>query len=203
MGHFSYELERVVKRMKKKARIIISNSTGDQLSDALVEQMLIRTIFSDGGVTPLDGIDVDDIAEYDNMLGALENRNNSEDRSKTVVSVIGELEEQDGVVNIRYMESELTDMAGVETLISFSDPDEVTMVRTGMVSTALCFNKALERRVCWYNEIMFPIDISVITDRFKNTVSGTRGGVLDVVYSVEMKGLPMETSHLTVQVKPL
>ena len=94
-------------------------------------------------------------------------------------------------------------MAGAETLISFSDPAEVTMVRTGSVNTALCFNQRLERRICWYNDSIFPVDVSIITEKFKNTITAEKGGVLDVVYSVEMKGLPMENSHFILQVKPI
>lgn len=187
--------------MKKRARIIISNYVGDQASDALVERMLLKAIFSDTGVTELDG-DVSDGSIGDDFYGDYPPVEKGS--GKTVVSVIGELEEtENGTVNVRYTETEITDMAGAETLISFSDSDEVTMVRTGSANTALCFNADLGRRICWYNESLFPIDVSVITERFKNTIDGRRGGVLDVVYSVEMKGLTMETSRLTVQVKPL
>lgn len=189
--------------MKKRARIIISNSVGSQASDAFIERMLIKAIFSDTKVTEIDGASVDDFSDEFDFDGGFSDMNGRGGRGRTVVHVIGELEEDNGTVNVRYVESEITDMAGAETLISFSDPDEVTMVRTGSVNTALCFNRALERRICWYNETLFPVDVSVITEKFKNTIDGERGGILDVVYSVEMKGLPMETSHFTVQVKPL
>ena len=189
--------------MKKKARIIISSSVGNQASDAFIERMLIKAIFSDTQVADIDGAPIDEFSGDFGDIFPNGDMNGKGGHGRTVVHVIGELEEVNGTVNIRYMETEITDMAGAETLISFSDPDEVTMVRTGSVNTALCFNKALERRICWYNETLFPVDVSVITERFKNTVDFERGGTIDVVYSVEMKGLPMETTHFTVQVKPL
>ena len=184
--------------MKKNARIIITNSAYDQASDDFVEKMLIKAIFSDAKMDgAIDGVFSEEM-DCDEFFSEVDAKGRS---GRTTVSVIGEIEESDGVVNIRYPETEITNMAGAETLISFSDPDEVTMVRTGSVRTALCFNRALERRVCWYNESVFPVDVSVITERFKNTLNIEKGGILDVIYSVEMKGLPMENSHFTVQVK--
>ena len=190
--------------MKKKARIIISTSTGEQAPDTFIDQMLIKAILADSNPAEFEALTADEFAnEYGYDMAIPEEALKPRGDGKTVVSVIGELEEDNGTVNIRYMESEITNMMGTETVISFSDPDEVTMVRTGGVSTALCFNRDLQRRICWYNETLFPIDISVITERFKNTVDGTKGGTLDVLYSVEMKGLTMERSHFTLQVKPL
>lgn len=183
--------------MVKNARIIISNSSQAQASDGFVERMLLKAIFSDAQV---DGL-VEDIVEQIDGEELFSGGEMNVSGNGTTVSVIGEIEEKDGNVCVRYPETEITNMAGSETLISFSDPDEVTMVRTGSVRTALCFNRALERRVCWYNDGFFPVDVSVITERFKNTLSIEKGGALDVVYSVEMKGMPMETSHFTVQVK--
>lgn len=190
--------------MKKRARIIISTSTGDQAPDTFIDQMLIKAIMADSAPAEFDALTAEEFSNeygYDIMLP--EDASGMKNNGKTVVSVLGELEEENGTVNIRYMESEITNMMGTETVISFSDPDEVTMVRTGGVSTALCFNRDLQRRICWYNETLFPIDISVITERFKNTIDGEKGGTLDVLYSVEMKGLTMERSHFTLQVKPM
>ena len=191
--------------MKKKAIIIISSSVGAHAGDAFVERMLLKAIFSDSDGAEIDGTPIDDFSDELDYGDVFSNpdMNGKVESGRTVVHVLGELEEVNGTVNVSYMESEITDMAGAMTVISFSDPGEVTMVRTGGVNTALCFNKALERRICWYNESLFPVDVSVITERFKNTIDSERGGVLDVVYSVEMKGLPMETSHFTLQVKPL
>lgn len=203
--------------MKKSVRIIISNSTGN-------ERMLINALFSN---QISDGLHRDALEEavldeilpedFDSVIGG----------GKTVVSVIGEMEaKEDGTVNIRYLESEITNMAGVETLISFSDPDEVTFIRTAKpeieellsrlisapkvtvisdssVRTVLCFNKALERRFCWYNNVNFSTDVSVVTEKFSNTIDGERGGKLDVLYRVEMSAVTTEVSHLTVQVIPL
>ena len=188
--------------MKKNAKIIITNSTRNQMADEFVERMVIKAIFSDAQIDMSGGIDDDfsgEIAPED----FISDINGKGEGNKTTVAVIGELEEVDGTVNIRYMESEITNMDGAETVVSFSDHDEVSMVRTGSVRTALCFNKALERRVCWYNDSLFPVDVSVITEYFKNTVTFEKGGIIDVVYTVEMKGVPMENSHFSVQVKPL
>ena len=190
--------------MKKRARIIISNSVGNQAADAFVEKMLIKAIFSDAQVPEVDSMPYDDFADGMGASGFPEMDLNGKGGSPmTTVSVIGEIEEEGDVINIRYMETEITDMAGATTQVSFSDPGEVTMVRTGSVNTALCFNQRLERRICWYNDSIFPVDVSIITEKFKNTITAEKGGVLDVVYSVEMKGLPMENSHFILQVKPI
>ena len=190
--------------MKKRARIIISNSVGNQAADAFVERMLIKAIFSDAQVAEVDdAMPFDELSDGGAVGGFPEMEMNGRGSGMTTVSIIGEIEDADGVINIRYMETEITDMAGATTLVSFSEPGEVTMVRTGSVNTALCFNSRLERRICWYNDSIFPVDVSVITERFKNTITAEKGGVLDVVYTVEMKGLPMENSHFILQVKPI
>lgn len=181
---------------------LFSNQISDGLHRAALEEAVLDEILPE---------------DFDSVIGG----------GKTVVSVIGEMEaKEDGTVNIRYLESEITNMAGVETLISFSDPDEVTFIRTAKpeieellsrlisspkvtvisdssVRTVLCFNKALERRFCWYNNVNFSTDVSVVTEKFSNTIDGERGGKLDVLYRVEMSAVTTEVSHLTVQVIPL
>jgi len=189
--------------MKKRARIIITTSCIGQPSDDVMERVLLNALFSEIGASESEFADSDIYEEVD----MTELRRNTEksiaESGRTVVSVIGEISEENGETVIRYRESDITHMAGAETRICFSESDEVTMVRTGSVSTALSFNGALERRFCWYNEAFFPVDISVITEQFKNTVTVSRGGTLDVIYCIEMNGIHMETSRLTVQVKPL
>ena len=76
------------------------------------------------------------------------------------------------------------------------------MVRTGAAQTTLQFDGGCGRRICSYNSIV-PFEISVVTERIKNSVTLEKGGVLDVVYCVEMKGMPLERCHLTVNIKPL
>lgn len=186
--------------------MLINALFSNQISDGLHRDALEEAVLDE--ILPED---------FDSVIGG----------GKTVVSVIGEMEaKEDGTVNIRYLESEITNMAGVETLISFSDPDEVTFIRTAKpeieellsrlisapkvtvisdssVRTVLCFNKALERRFCWYNNVNFSTDVSVVTEKFSNTIDGERGGKLDVLYRVEMSAVTTEVSHLTVQVIPL
>ena len=119
------------------------------------------------------------------------------------VSVIGRLSYENGVTNLTYNESELTNMNNSVTVYSFRDPGEITMVREGNARTTLCFNEKRERRICCYNNSIFPVEIAVVTEKYKNNLSFERGGSLDVTYSLELKGIPVETTRIRVRVKEI
>lgn len=125
-----------------------------------------------------------------------------DDEESVTLSFIGNLTVRDGVLSIMYTESDFNSRGSAETVISFEDPDLVTMSRSGAWQTELIFSADCERRLCDYPAPM-PLEVSVSTESFKNTVTYEKGGVIDVIYHIEMKGVPVESCHITVNVKVL
>ena len=193
--------------MKKKVLIRITSVESAPVTDMLMESLLLRAVMNDGGEGEIDdGYDNDGAYGDDCGFGAegLMLPEGMRGGERTTVSAIGEMEEVDGNIILRYSESELTGMAGAETVISFCDPDEVTMVRYGSVNTALCFCASLERRICCYGGPIVNTGVSVITDKFNNTLNIVNGGRLEVVYRVVISGVPVEErTKLLIKVEPI
>ena len=194
----------------KRVQILISTTSKAQLSDGEVADIVLGSAFSeldagDGGACGAsahsgslnDQLD-DGYSPFDDCVPT-----DSGDNGTVHVSVMGVLTRLEDGLELRYEETELTDMSGSHTVISLDENGEITLVRTGNAKTTLCFNPRKERRICCYNDSFIPLEIAVITEKFKNTVTFEHGGVLDVTYSVELKGLPVENTRLVVRLKPV
>lgn len=111
-----------------------------------------------------------------------------DDSEKTEMAVEGTIRENDGRIFINYEESELTDMQGAKTTLTFrkNSPDLVTMMRTGSVKTALVFEKRI-RHICTYNvEGLMPFEVCVYTISLDNRIETE--GKLHIDYIVEIQG---------------
>lgn len=123
-------------------------------------------------------------------------------REPAILSSIGKMSMNNDVLRITYSESELTGHSGSRVIYSFDDPNEVAMVRLGGAKTAMAFNGNGERRLCNYGYFL-PFEVSVITHKLKNTINFEQGGTLKVLYTLEMRGIPLEKCRLTLTVKPI
>ena len=201
-------------KKSKKVRILISTTSNAQLSDSEVADIVFGSVFSE--LSPMGGESVaapavDDTGEVSlfdsdpagSEYGGASDYSDDMNGGTVHVSVIGVISEQDGRLELCYDETELTDMSGSHTVIGFEKKGEVTLVRTGNAKTTLCFNDKRERRLCCYNDSFLPLEIAVITERFTNTLNFEKGGELDVTYSVELKGLPVESTRLVIKAKPI
>lgn len=105
----------------------------------------------------------------------------------------------DGKVQISYDESELTGMEGSSTVVSFDmrEPDTVTMIRTGAVSTTLVFEKG-KRHHCVYSTPYMPFEVCVRTLDVANGLGD--GGKLSIDYIVEIRGARAERTKFSMRI---
>ena len=100
---------------------------------------------------------------------------------------------------VAYEESEATGMEGSKTAVSFDikKPGLVTMMRTGVVSTALVFEKG-KRHHCVYKTPYMPFEICVKTLDVKNHIMDT--GRLELDYIIEIRGAKAERTKFSMKI---
>ena len=83
-----------------------------------------------------------------------------------IISTEGLLKIENGRFEISYKESEATGMEGATTTVYFleSQPEIVSMIRSGSVSTALVFEER-KRHHCVYNTPYMPFELCVHTKK--------------------------------------
>ncbi len=107
------------------------------------------------------------------------------------ISTEGKLRVADGEVRISYEESELTGMEGATTVVSFREdaPHLVTMMRSGVVTTALVFEEN-NRHISAYHTPFMPFELCVHTLGVDNRL--LTDGVLYLDYIIEVRGARAE-----------
>ena len=119
----------------------------------------------------------------------------------TEVEAEGELIYGKGKVSIRYEESEATGLEDCITTVSFSDtePDRVSIFRSGPVKTALMFCGG-ERYISVYETEYGCFEVGIYTEKCENRI-GLDGGELSVIYDVEIRGSEAEHTELDMKVR--
>jgi uncharacterized beta-barrel protein YwiB (DUF1934 family) len=104
-------------------------------------------------------------------------------------------------VCISYKESELTGMEGSNTSVSFhkSEPQTLSMLRDGSVKTALVFEQG-KRHLCVYQTPVMPFEVCVYTRSVRNAIESE--GVLEMDYTVEIRGAQAERTKFLMRVLP-
>lgn len=108
-------------------------------------------------------------------------------------------EEPSHTVAISYDETELTGMAGAHSTITYRTADRglVTMLRTGMVSTAMTF-KAHHRAICTYDTPYMPFSIGIHALTVDNRLD--TDGELKLDYIIEIRGARAERCEMTMRI---
>ena len=121
------------------------------------------------------------------------------EKNKIEISTEGELVFEDGKVRVEYEETELTGMEGSVTVLEFSENDRqtVTMTRSGGVSASMIF-KENSRYMTTYETGFFPIEMCIVTKGVSNEMHED-GGVIALDYTIEIHGVCMERTYLTVR----
>ena len=117
----------------------------------------------------------------------------------TVTPDAGFTEEPSQTVAISYDETELTGMEGAHSTITYRTCDRglVTMLRTGMVSTALTF-KAHHRAICTYDTPYMPFSIGIHALTVDNRLDTE--GELKLDYIIEIRGARAERCEMTMKI---
>ncbi|MBQ9113041.1 MAG: DUF1934 domain-containing protein [Clostridia bacterium] len=118
---------------------------------------------------------------------------------KMEIKSLGKFKIDGGRAEVSYEESEATGMEGSVTAISFdmTQPGIVTMIRTGLVSTALVFEKG-KRHHCVYNTPYMPFELCVKTFEVKNRIPD--GGILELDYIIEIRGAKAERTKFMMKI---
>ena len=112
----------------------------------------------------------------------------------------GYTEEPSYTVAITYDETELTGMEGAHSTVTYRTADRglVSMLRTGMVSTAMTF-KAHHRSICTYETPYMPFSIGVHALVVDNRLDTE--GILKLDYIIEIKGGCAERCEMTMTIQ--
>ena len=104
-------------------------------------------------------------------------------------------------VSITYKESELTGLEGSVATVSFqkNDPGVISMLRSGSVKTALVFERG-RRHHCVYQTPIMPFEVGVYTKKVHNGIE--KEGVLEMDYTVEIRGAQAERTKFQMRVLP-
>jgi uncharacterized beta-barrel protein YwiB (DUF1934 family) len=104
-----------------------------------------------------------------------------------------------GRVEIVYDEGELSGMEGSQTVISYAkgEPQTVSMIRTGAVSTALVFERGV-RHLCTYDTPYMPFQIGVFALAVDNRLESE--GIIVLDYLIEIRGAQAERCKMTMKV---
>lgn len=116
---------------------------------------------------------------------------------KSEFFAVGKLVETDDRLEIVYEESVLTGMEGSVTIIGFakSAPEIVTMVRQGLVDTALVF-EAGKRHISVYQTPFSEFELSVCALSVQNLL--LREGIINLDYITELHGARTERCKMQI-----
>ena len=114
------------------------------------------------------------------------------------INTVGRLSEENGRIEISYEETEVTGMEGSTTAVSYepSQSGLVTMLREGVVSTALVFEEG-KRHHCLYNTPFMPFQVCVHTLKVDNRLSEDK--LLELDYVVEIRGAQAERTKFRLE----
>ncbi len=104
-------------------------------------------------------------------------------------------------VELIYEEGELTGMEGSVTSIGFdrTTPELVTMIRTGLVNTAMVF-EAGKRHLCLYHTPFSELEICVRALQVGNRL--LEEGKIELDYVIEIHGAQTDRCQMTICVHP-
>ncbi len=101
-----------------------------------------------------------------------------------------------------YEESQLTGLEGCRTRLTLEE-DALYMIRRGSsvgVDTEMHFRKG-KRFSSYYDTPYGPVEMEILTNELKNSVTKMGEGELEVDYNISLKGLGEGRNRLHIQVK--
>ena len=185
--------------MLKKVMIKITSKC-EELGDSLFERYFGGDSFEDGD---FDAVDyaleeaLTRVADVDFDFSA--DGKEPEDDGVIEIYTEGRLRVTPDRVSLSYEETEITGMEGSKTVVSFlkSQPELVTMSRTGAVNTALVFEPK-KRHICSYNTPYMPFELCVRTISMDNRLESD--GEFSLEYIIEIRGATAEHNILSLKI---
>ena len=118
----------------------------------------------------------------------------------TVTPDAGFTETPSYTVAVTYDETELTGMAGARSTVTYRTADRglVSMIRSGLVSTAMTF-KAHHRAICTYETPYMPFSIGIHALTVDNRLDTE--GLLKLDYIIEIKGARAERCEMEMKIR--
>lgn len=144
--------------------------------------------------------------DIDEILSEAEDGQDGEedpDENEHIESISEGIIRDDGVNTvIEYEENELSGMSGSITSVTFGNdtPGVVSMIREGIVSTALTF-ETHRRHICQYEAPFLSFEVSVHTILVDNRIKSD--GILKLDYVIEIHGAQAERTILTMKIKEI
>ena len=180
--------------MLKKVMIKITSKC-EELADVIYDRYFGEENFEDGDFDTVDYA----LEEALNRVADVE-FDFSEDKKEEDDGIIeifteGRLRVTPERVSLTYEETEITGMEGSKTTVSFlkSQPELVTMSRTGAVNTALVFEPK-KRHICSYTTPFMPFELCVRTISMDNRLEND--GEFSLEYIIEIRGATAEHNTL-------
>lgn len=173
----------------KSVKIIISTRFNELISNRIADEI----IYNNGsGISP----DYDDDEYYEPETAI----------SKPIITETeGIMSCDNGIINITYDESELTETKNTYTTITFDEnrPWLVSIVRNGILNTTLVFDATAPRIISAYENSIHPFEIIIKTLKLTNSISYEEYGKLQIDYEIELYGIPAEKNIIKVKVLPV
>ncbi len=136
------------------------------------------------------------------VMLSIQGRQSYQDQEPDVIELVteGTMEQIDGGWNISYEESELTGLGGVTTTFRV-EPDKIILSRTGKLNSQMVFQEGMTHDSL-YQADFGALMISVMATKIRGNIT-PEGGVIDLVYQIEIEQSAMGTVdyHLDIQPK--
>lgn len=135
------------------------------------------------------------------VMLSIRGRQSYQDQEPDVIELVteGMMEQLDGGWNISYEESDLTGLGGVTTTFRV-EPDKIILSRTGKLNSQMIFQEGMTHDSL-YQADFGALMISVMATKISGDIT-PQGGVIDLVYRIEIEQSAMGTVDYHLDIKP-
>lgn len=135
------------------------------------------------------------------VMLSIRGRQAYQDQEPDVIELIteGTMEQIDSGWNISYEESDLTGLGGVTTTFRI-EPDKIILSRTGKLNSQMIFQEG-QTHDSLYQADFGALMISVTATKISGDIT-PQGGVIDLVYQIEIEQSAMGTVDYHLDIKP-
>ncbi len=136
------------------------------------------------------------------VMLSIRGRQSYQDQEPEIIELVteGSMELSDGGWNISYEESELTGLEGVVTTFRV-EPHQIVLTRTGKLNSQMIFQEGMVHESL-YQADFGALMISVMATKISGDIT-PNGGVIDLVYKIEIEQMAMGTIDYHLDIKPI